>query len=116
MKRLTEVQIKEMAARIKARREALGFTQESFCEAIDLSASSYTKIENAFQKPALDTLIRIAKRLDLSLDYIVFGSEERKPSKALDTDVLKVLLESTDADALQSASTFLAKAAKIKKS
>ena len=49
---MTEVQIKEMAARIKARREALGFTQESFCEAIDLSASSYTKIENAFQKPA----------------------------------------------------------------
>jgi transcriptional regulator with XRE-family HTH domain len=116
VKRLTEVQIKEMAARIKARREALGFTQESFCEAIDLSASSYTKIENAFQKPALDTLIRIAKRLDLSLDYIVFGSEERKPSKALDTDVLKVLLESTDADTLLSASTFLAKAAKIKKS
>lgn len=50
------------------------------------------------------------------MPYIVFGSEERKPSKALDTDVLKVLLESTDADALQSASTFLAKAAKIKKS
>lgn len=111
---MTEIQIKEMAGRIKARREALGFTQESFCEAIDLSASSYTKIENAFQKPALDTLIRIAIHLDLSLDYIVFGSEKRKPKKVLDTDILKVLLESTDSDALQSAGAFLIKAAKIK--
>ena len=50
---MTEVQIKEMAARIKARREALGFTQESFCEAIDLSASSYTKIENALKSQRL---------------------------------------------------------------
>ncbi|HHV11120.1 MAG TPA: helix-turn-helix transcriptional regulator [Clostridiales bacterium] len=111
---MTKLQIKEMAARIKARREALGFTQESFCEVIDLSASSYTKIENAFQKPSLDTLIRIAGRLDLSLDYIVFGSEERKPKEVLGTDVLKILLESTDSDTLQSASVFLAKAAKIK--
>ncbi len=106
---MTEVQIKEMAARIKARREALGFTQESFCEAIDLSASSYTKIENAFQKPALDTLIRIAKRLDLSLDYIVFGSEEYRPREVRDTDILNSILESADSDALQSVSALLGK-------
>ena len=111
---MTEIQIKEMAARIKARREALGFTQESFCEAIDLSASSYTKIENAFQKPALDTLIRIAKRLDLSLDYIVFGSKEYKPRKVRDSDILNSILESADSDALQSVSTLLGKMAKIK--
>lgn len=112
---MTEIQIKEMARRIKARRKELGFTQESFCEAIDLSASSYTKIENAFQKPALDTLIRIAGRLDLSLDYIVFGMAEHKPKEALDTDILEVLLESVDSDTLQNASEFLAKAAKIKR-
>mgnify|MGYP000853077811 FL=1 len=112
---MTEIQLKNMAQRIKARRKELGFTQESFCEAIDLSASSYTKIENAFQKPALDTLIRIADMLHLSLDYIVFGSEERRPKEVLDTDILKVLLESTDSDTLKNASAFLAQAAKIKK-
>lgn len=112
---MTEIQVKEMARRIKNRREELGFTQESFCEAIDLSASSYTKIENAFQKPSLDTLIRIVGMLDLSLDYVVFGTEERKPKEFLDTDMLKLLLDSTDNNTLQNASAFLAKAAKIKK-
>ena len=112
---MIEIHVKEMARRIRARRKEFGFTQESFCESIDLSASSYTKIENAFQKPSLDTLIRIAMQLDLSLDYIVFGSERHMPKEVLDTDVLKILLDSTDGDILQNASVFLAKAAKIKK-
>jgi len=40
--------MKAMADRIKERRGALGYTQEDFAEKIELSASSYTKIENAF--------------------------------------------------------------------
>jgi len=105
-------QQKAMADRIKSRREFLGFTQERFCEVIDLSASSYTKIENAFQKPSLDTLIKIAKKLDLSLDYIVFGTEEQKPEK-LNTDVLNSLLECFDAKKLLHTSDFLSKIGRI---
>jgi len=112
---LTKTQQKEMADRIKSRRESLGFTQESFCEIIELSASSYTKIENAFQKPALDTLIKIAEHLELSLDYIVFGTEERKPKTVADTDVLSSLLEYADDEKLLHASELLAKIAKIKR-
>lgn len=111
---MTKTQQKEMSDRIKSRRESLGFTQESFCEVIELSASSYTKIENAFQKPALDTLIKIAQRLDLSLDYIVFGTEERKPKEVADTDILNLLLEYADDEKLLHASELLAKIAKIK--
>jgi len=111
---LTKTEQKEMADRIKSRRESLGFTQESFCEIIELSASSYTKIENAFQNPALDTLIKIAQRLDLSLDYIVFGTEERKPKAVADTDILNSLLEYADDEKLLHASELLAKIAKIK--
>lgn len=111
---MNKTQQKEMADRIKSRRDSLGFTQESFCEVIGLSASSYTKIENAFQNPALDTLIRISRHLDLSLDYIVFGTEERKPKPVSDADILNSLLEYIDDEKLLYASEFLARIAKIK--
>jgi len=111
---LTKTQQKEMADRIKSRRESLGFTQEGFCEIINLSASSYTKIENAFQKPALDTLINIAQHLDLSLDYIVFGTDKVNAKDPLDTEMLNALLKYADGDKLLHASELLARVAKIK--
>ena len=102
--------LKQMADRIKCRREALGFTQERFSETINLSTSSYTKIENAFQKPALDTLIKIAQHLDLSLDYIVFGdTEHRDTSKE---DVGNAVLKNADSEKLLHASKFLFQIAK----
>ena len=102
---VTKQQQKDMANRIKRRRESLGFTQEEFSEVINLSASSYTKIENAFQKPALDTLIKIALELDLSLDYIVFGNDN--PIETIDVDIYYALLKNADNDKLLYVSKFL---------
>ncbi len=109
---MTKIQQKEMADRIKSRRESLGFTQEGFCEEINLSASSYTKIENAFQKPALDTLIKIARRLDMSLDYIVFGADKDKPQKPSNADKVNVILDNADSGKLLYAAEVFTKLAK----
>jgi len=102
---LTKTQQKAMATRIKHRRESLGFTQESFCEAINLSASSYTKIENAFQRPALVTLIKIAEHLDMSLDYIVFGKKDSDENQY--TNEAIALIKNMDMEKLRYASKFL---------
>lgn len=91
---MTNKDLKEMAARIKKQRLQLGFTQEKFAETINISASSYTKIENAFQKPALDTLIDISEKLDLSLDYIVFGNN--KPQKEIDAAIVESIINLVD--------------------
>jgi transcriptional regulator with XRE-family HTH domain len=69
-------EIEKMAERIKERRAELHFTQEQFAETIGLSTSSYVKIENAFQRPALETLKKISRTLNTSLDYLVFGDAE----------------------------------------
>ena len=61
---MTHNELKEMGLRIKNRRLSLKYTQEQFAEMIGISASSYTKIENAFQQPSLDTLIMISKKLN----------------------------------------------------
>ena len=106
---MTTAQHKEMATRIKKRRELLGFTQESFCELIHLSASSYTKIENAFQRPSLDTLVNIATRLDLSLDYLVFGNEDTQPVS--NKDIVASIIKNTSSEKLLYASKFLSQIA-----
>lgn len=105
---------KAMSNRIKARREALNFTQEQFAELIGISTSSYTKIENAFQKPALDTLIKISKNLNLSLDYIVFGADDSKINEISNLDLLKSLLDFSDKEKLLHAGEVLNKLAKLK--
>ncbi|MDR2558589.1 MAG: helix-turn-helix transcriptional regulator [Oscillospiraceae bacterium] len=91
---------KAMADRIKARRKALKFTQEQFAELIGISSSSYTRIENAFQKPSLDTLIKISQNLKISLDYIIFGSESRKNEKSSKSDIIDALFIYTDKEKL----------------
>lgn len=90
-------QLKAMSNRIKKQRELIGYTQEQFSEMIELSASSYTKIENAFQKPALDTLIRIAEKMKVSLDYLVYGGDQTMPTKQ---EIAAMVFEFADVDAL----------------
>lgn len=110
---MTDKNLKEMATRIKKRREQLGFTQEKFAETINISASSYTKIENAFQKPALDTLISISEKLELSLDYIVFGNN--KPHKDVDAAIIESIINLSDHDKLVHARDVLNRLINLKK-
>ena len=104
--------MKAMANRIKERRADLGYTQEQFAEIIELSVSSYTKIENAFQKPALETLIRIAEQLDVTLDYLVFGGE--RPPKPDDAEMMRAILDFADAEKLEHMKDLLGKIIKVK--
>ena len=69
-------QLDAMARRIKQKRGFLGLTQEQVAENVKISYSSYTKIENGFQNPSLDTLIGISSILKMSLDEMVFGYDE----------------------------------------
>ncbi len=110
---MTHAQQKAMANRIKQQREALGYTQEQFCEIIDISASSYTKIENAFQRPSLDTLILIAKNLSLSLDYIIFGDQAQAPEPVSNAQLIALLSEQANLNSLQEAGEFLLQITKI---
>jgi transcriptional regulator with XRE-family HTH domain len=73
---MSKKQLREMAERIKKQRKAAGYTQEAFSEAIGISMSSYSKIENAFQSPSLDTIMRIADKLNYTIDYFVYGFEK----------------------------------------
>ncbi len=105
-------EIKAMADRIKFSRKKLGYTQESFCEVIGISIGSYAKIENAFQKPSLDTLIKISERLNVSLDYLVFGEGDKVNTSNI--DVVSSIIENADIDKLQYVGKFLGQISKLK--
>lgn len=105
---------KEIANRIKERRKALNYTQEQFAEIIGISAGSYTRIENAFQNPAVDTLIKISQNLKISLDYIIFGKDDVYSGNTTGTEVMEALRDYADKDKMKHAVDVLNKLIKIK--
>lgn len=52
---------------IKMRRKKLGLTQQELADKLDMSLNFVGKIEVAFSKPSLDTLIEIAEVLETTV-------------------------------------------------
>jgi len=95
---MNKEQLDAMARRIKEKRMFLGLTQEQAAEKLKISYSSYTKIENGFQNPSLDTLIGISTMLIISLDEMVFGVDENSVSTEI--RALESVLTSYDKEKL----------------
>ncbi len=55
---------------IKARRKKLGLTQQQLADKMDISLNFMGKIEVAFSKPSLDTLISFATALDTTVSEL----------------------------------------------
>ena len=110
---MLDIEQQEMSERIKLKRKSLKYTQDQFAEIISISLSSYVKIENSFQKPSLDTLIKICKNLNVSLDYLVFGDDAQSATKINDQDLINALFNFTDKDKIKHTSEVLVKLAQL---
>lgn len=75
---MTVEQLQGLAGRLKEYRKSKHWTQEKTAEMLDITYSSYSKIENGFQQPGIDLLIKMSDTFSLSLDYLLFGIDERK--------------------------------------
>ena len=65
---MTAEQLQGIAKRLKECRKSRHWTQEKTAEILDITYSSYSKIENGFQQPGIDLLIKICR---------TFGKTER---------------------------------------
>ena len=54
-------------SKIKKRRKAIGLTQQQLADKANISLNFMGKIEVAFSKPSLDTLIDLAEALETSV-------------------------------------------------
>ncbi len=61
---------KNLGKNIKNRRKAFGYTQQDLADKLGISLNFMGKIEVAFSKPSLDTLIEIADKLEISVSEL----------------------------------------------
>lgn len=67
--------------RIAERRKATGLTQISLADLLDVSTAFISQIESGNRNPSHDLLLRIARELDTTVDYIISGRAEVKVAR-----------------------------------
>ena len=67
---------KELGKRIRKYRKAAHLTQSNLAEIVECSDGHISQIERAVGIPSLETVVRIANALQVSLDQLVVGSLE----------------------------------------
>ena len=78
--------------RLRIKRTSLGFTQDDVAEKIDRSPKYYADIERGNCGMSIETMMALAESLDLSIDYILFGSDkEAEPDNTKSDEYLAIL-------------------------
>jgi len=65
--------IEAVAARLKAAREALGFTKREFAERAGMGEQTYGPFENARRPLSLEAAKKLRKAHGLTLEFMYFG-------------------------------------------
>ena len=65
-----------LGERIKNERQRIRLTQEQFGELVDISSAYIGQIERDERTPSVKSLKKIAKELNVSLDYLITGKED----------------------------------------
>ena len=67
--------------RIKERRKAMGYTQEYMANKLDISVNAYGELESGETKIVNSRVIEVARILNESLEYILFGANNEDEYK-----------------------------------
>ena len=65
----------EIGGRIKSYRKSIGISQEKLAEMIFVSPHYIYEIERGMKAMSMETLMNLSESLQLSTDYILFGSQ-----------------------------------------
>ena len=68
----------EFAERLKKLRKQVKLTQAQIAKKLDISQQAYASWERGAKKPTQENLVKIAQVLNVSVDYLVGNSEEKK--------------------------------------
>ena len=89
----TDINYREMGRRIRERRVEMQLTQEELAERAETSTSFIGHIERMEKAPSIDTMVRICRVLNLSLDYVVMGKKALPGQDVGLYDELRALVE-----------------------
>jgi y4mF family transcriptional regulator len=82
-----------LGERIKTRRTALGWTQDTLAHKAGVSKSFLSDVENGKRSISADNLLDIARALGLSLDFLMKGEEGDQQVEPADVQIPKALAE-----------------------
>lgn len=85
---MNKIDYKAMGAKIRAKREEFKLTQEKLSEIVNISPSHMGEIERGETTCSLVVIVNIAIALELNLDTLVRGIDERNVNTAL-LDILE---------------------------
>ncbi len=88
---MKELDFTQIGSRIRKARMKLKLTQEEASERCDITNSFYGNIERGDKKMSVETLVKISRGLDVSLDYLVYGDvpDEQESLKLLLEDLYR---------------------------
>ncbi|MBZ2090696.1 helix-turn-helix transcriptional regulator [Streptococcus parasanguinis] len=78
----------EFSERLKKLRKDAGFTQVYVAEKLGISQPAYASWERGIKKPTQDNLVKIAQVLNVSIDYLVGNSDEKKENELDNVELL----------------------------
>lgn len=89
-----------LGQRIRKRRGVLKLTQQQLAESVNLSRQHISAIEEDKRAPSLESLVKIAEELGVTVDYLLTGKESLitdaipaiKADKKLKLEVKKALI------------------------
>ena len=73
----------DIARRIVALREALGYNQSSFATLVEISQPAMNNYEAGIRRPSLEVAIKMRLRTGVTLDWIYLGQREGLPGRLL---------------------------------
>ena len=68
-----------LSQNLKKYREKNGITQKAFANSCNIATSTYNQYETGKRQPDLETLKKLAEKLQVTVDYLLGGEEEKKP-------------------------------------
>lgn len=83
---------------IKLERLRLNLTQEQLSEKLDISTSYLGRIERGERNVPLDTLIRLADILNVSIDYLLRDSIHKNNTDVLNYEINQLISELCDSE------------------
>jgi len=84
-----------LGKKIQERRRQLGLSQQHAAERLNLSTSFFSRVERGEKVASLETLIKIANTLELSLDYLLKESLKNTVSNELTVLLAQIFTDKT---------------------
>ena len=82
----------DLGKRVRKNREHYGFTRERLAEMANISPQFLVHIENGTKSMTANTICNLARALNVSADYLLFGLEDTDLNRTLAMEALVSLL------------------------